>query len=155
MSKKNKGGRPKAVIDWEFVDKALQAHCSGAEISGKLGIHPTTLYNACEREKKMPFSEYATSKKDSGKALLKMSIFKNAMDGNTSAQIWVSKNLLGWTDKQHTKIDSPQAIGFTMLVPRDSDYKPGEDDDVQYLSPEEYEQATKDIPKPRTTKSDD
>ena len=138
---KKKAGRPKANIDWEFVDRALEAHCSGAEVAGRLGLHKTTLYNAVEREKGITFSQYAERKKDSGKSLLKMAIFKNAMDGNTSAQVWTSKNLLGWTDKAHQSIETTHAaVGFTYVVPRGAEAPDDDTGNVQHVTEEEYDQ---------------
>jgi hypothetical protein len=37
--------RPKANIDFDLVDKYLQAHCDGAAIASMIGVHKETLYD--------------------------------------------------------------------------------------------------------------
>lgn len=91
--------RPAADIDWKKVDKYLQAHCDGVGIAGLLGIHPNTLYLACEKEHKISFSEYSAQKKSEGKELLKAKQFETAMSGNVSMQIWLGKQYLSQRDK--------------------------------------------------------
>ena len=59
-------GRPKANIDWNKVDKYLQAQCDGVGIAGLLGIDCETLYNRCKEDNKVGFSEYSAQRE--GKA---------------------------------------------------------------------------------------
>ena len=92
--------RPKTDIDWNKVDKYLQAQCDGTGIASLLGIHPNTLYEACKTYHKISFSEYSQQKKGEGKELLKANMFKDAMNGNTTLQIWLSKQYLNMRDKQ-------------------------------------------------------
>lgn len=117
-----KRGRKKIVINWEPVDRYLEAGCTGVEIAAKLGIHADTLYNVCEREKKMAFSAYAAQKKASGDTLLKAKMFQMAMSGDKTMAIWLSKNRLGYSDKTEQKIDTTtQITGFEMVVPAEHD----------------------------------
>ena len=93
-------GRPKSVIDWAEVDNLLKAQCTGTEIAGHLGIHPNTLYQACEELYKCNFSEYSQQKKESGKAMLRAMQFQTAMEGDKSLLIWLGKQLLDQSDKK-------------------------------------------------------
>jgi len=95
--------RPKANIDWNKVDKYLQAQCGGTGIAGLLGIHPNTLYETCKEVYKCNFSEYSEQKKGEGKELLRAKQFQTAMDGNVTMQIWLGKNYLEQADKQEIK----------------------------------------------------
>ena len=99
-----KTGRSKADIDWNKVDKYLQAQCDGVGIAGLLGIHPNTLYRRCEEKYKMSFSEYSTQKKTEGKELLRARQFKTAMDGDRTMQIWLGKQYLNQTDRRNIAI---------------------------------------------------
>lgn len=54
----NKGGRPKADIDWEVVDKYAGV-APIRPIARRLGISPATLMAAVKREKKMTWEEYS------------------------------------------------------------------------------------------------
>jgi hypothetical protein len=101
--KANKQGRKKAVIPWGKVDTYLKAQCDGAAIAGLLGLHPDTLYNACKRDKKMVFSAYLQLKRAEGRELLRASMYTDALAGNTTMKIWLSKQYLDMTDRNdHT-----------------------------------------------------
>src|SRR5271157_806959 len=52
-------GRPEKPIDWDSVDKYLLAGRSGVAISKSIGIHYTTLYDRCVKEKGCSFTEYS------------------------------------------------------------------------------------------------
>ena len=91
--------RPKADIDWNKVDKYLQAQCNGTGIAGLLGIAPITLYRACEEKYKVNFEAYSAQKKGEGKELLRAKQFEMVMNGNVTMAIWLGKQYLGQRDK--------------------------------------------------------
>jgi len=103
-------GRPKAIIDWEKVDKMLQAGCTGTEVAAALGYHPDTLYNACKRVHKMDFSAYSQAKRAHGDQLLRTAQYSKAMSGDTTMQIWLGKQRLGQSDKKEIKQDIKASI---------------------------------------------
>ncbi len=107
-------GRPKAIIDWNKVDKYLQAQCDGVGIAGILGIAPLTLYRACEREKNVNFDTYSAQKKGEGVELLKAKQFQTAMEGNVVMQIWLGKQYAGQRDKQDIDQTINQPIQFVI-----------------------------------------
>lgn len=86
-------------IDWETVDKLLQAQCGGEGIASKLGIHYQTLQRACKEIKKMNFVEYSMLKRGEGVELLRAKQFQTAMNGNVTMQIWLGKQYLGQRDR--------------------------------------------------------
>lgn len=93
--------RPKAQIDWNKVGRLLEAGCDGTEVAAALGIHPDTLYNACEREHKMGFSAYLATKRASGDLILRVTQFDVAIkDRDRGMLIWLGKNRLGQSDKK-------------------------------------------------------
>lgn len=95
--------RPKANIDWNKVDKYLQAQCDGVGIAGLLGIHPNTLYRLCEEKYKISFSEYSAQKKSEGVELLKAKQYQVAMEGDKTMLVWLGKQYAGQKDKQETE----------------------------------------------------
>jgi len=46
-------------IDWNLVGEYLEAGCSGAEIAAMLGISAATLYDRCQTDNGLMFSEYS------------------------------------------------------------------------------------------------
>lgn len=92
-------GRPKSDIDFEAVDKYLQAQCSGSAIAGLLGVCPDTLYRAVEQRYKVTFSAYLQQKRGEGREILRMKLWEEAVSkGNTIMLIWLSKNYLGMSE---------------------------------------------------------
>lgn len=98
--------RPNKEIDWDMVDKLLEADCEGTEIAAHIGIHPETLYKRCQKEKGIGFSEYLKEKKAKGNSLLKKVQFDAAVvDKDRGMLIWLGKQRLGQKDKQELKAD--------------------------------------------------
>lgn len=89
----------KVVIDWDRVDYLLRAGCSGAGISGLLGIHENTLYGRCLKERKVGFMALSQQKKAEGNSLLEEKQFETAMSGDKTMLIWLGKQRLGQTEK--------------------------------------------------------
>jgi hypothetical protein len=102
--------RPKAVIDWNKVDKYLQAQCDGVGIAGLLGISPDTLYRACQEVHKMGFAEYSAIKKAEGVELLKAKQYQVAMEGDKTMLVWLGKQYAGQSDKSENRITGPIKI---------------------------------------------
>lgn len=49
------------------------------------------------------------------KVSLRRSMFESAMGGNPTSQIWLSKNVLGFTDKPDNRVDEEREIGADVL----------------------------------------
>jgi hypothetical protein len=82
-------------IDWSVVEEYARAGCTGAEIAGALGIHPSTLYDRCQEQFQITWTQYLTEKKAKGFAHLRKAMFSLAIeDLNATMLIWLSKNLL-------------------------------------------------------------
>lgn len=93
-------GRNKINIDWNKVDRMLEAGCDGTEVAATLGINEETLYRACERENKVGFVDYKATKRASGDRLLRVKQFEIAMTGDKAMLIWLGKQRLGQAEKQ-------------------------------------------------------
>jgi hypothetical protein len=91
-SVKDKGGRPLKQIDGELVKKLAAIHCTKNEIAAVVGCNPDTLYAR--------FSEVLRLGDEEGKMSLKRKMHEVAMKGNVSMLIWLSKQRLGYVDKQ-------------------------------------------------------
>ncbi len=61
--KKNKGGRPRVVVDYDKLDKMCAIHCTGEECAALLEIDYEALNRAVKRDKNMSFKEYYAQKR--------------------------------------------------------------------------------------------
>ena len=96
---KNKGGRPKFIIDYALVEKLAQIMCTQEEIANFLGCSRDTLL----RDPR--FCDIYKKGLDSGKMSLRRAQFKMAQT-NTTMAIWLGKQYLGQTDKNETQYDN-------------------------------------------------
>jgi hypothetical protein len=96
-------------INWDKVDKLLEAGCDGTQIAAYLGCHEDTLYIRCQDEKNMAFSAYKAQKRAKGDSRLLTAQYDAAInDKDKSMLIWLGKQRLGQTDKSKQEIDIPQ-----------------------------------------------
>ena len=106
--------RPKAKIDWEQAGKLIAAGCDGVQVAAYFGIHPNTLYLACEKYQKIGFSDYLQTKRAKGDAMLLARQYEVAYtDKNPTMLVWLGKQRLGQREKQDTDLTSN---GQTILV---------------------------------------
>ena len=97
--KKNKGGRPKKVIDLAQVESLAGIGCTHEEIAAVLKCTKDTLY------KQDGFSTAFKRGQDTGKQSLRHHQWQKAKEGNTTMLIWLGKQHLGQSDKQEVKAD--------------------------------------------------
>lgn len=100
-------GRPEAEIDWNSVDRLLEAGCFTTEIAARFGISVDTLYRRCATDHNVKYTEYSRQKKANGESLLRAAQFKNAMKGNTTMQVWLGKQRLKQRDNFPDEIKTP------------------------------------------------
>ena len=103
---KREVGRPPTEINWGEVAQFCLQGANGVQIAGYLGIHPDTLYRACQNEKGMNFADFAAQNKAKGDTLLLNRIFDGAMKGNDKYMLLLAKTRLGMSEKQQVEITS-------------------------------------------------
>ncbi len=101
--KKSNAGRKKFIIDWDKVDNSLRAGSNGVQVAAMLGVHPETLYDRCQEDKKTNFSEYLQQKRQEGNDVLFGLQYKLAKEGDRGMLIWLGKNRLDQSDKKEIK----------------------------------------------------
>lgn len=99
------GSPKKKFIDWDKVDRFLEAGCKGTEIAAYFGIHYDTLYDRCFHEKGIMFSEYTQKKRAKGDSMLKAKQFEIAMKGDKAMLVWLGKNRLNQSDKMNQQTE--------------------------------------------------
>lgn len=92
---KESRGRPKKIIDAETVEKLAALNCSSEEVADWFGVDKRTI----ERR----FMSQLKKGRSNGKISLKRKMFEMAIGGNCTMAIWLSKQMLGYTDKVENK----------------------------------------------------
>lgn len=97
--KKNKGGRPRFVIDYEKLDALCKIQCTEVECAAILGCEKETLSDVLKRDGHGGFPDYFKKMSAGGKMSLRRRQFKAAVeDGNVTMLIWLGKQYLGQKD---------------------------------------------------------
>ena len=98
--KKKQLGRPHKAIDEKILANLSQIGCTQEELGSILGVSARTLQRR--------FAEIIEVNKNKGKASLRKRMYEKAMKGNDKLLIWLSKNMLGMSDRIHnTNITEP------------------------------------------------
>jgi hypothetical protein len=91
-------GREPKPIDWDLVDKLLEAGCTGTEVAPYFNIHADTLYRRIQEEYGVTFTVYASEKQEKGNACLRHIQYLKAIGELTSGDnvqlVWLGKNRL-------------------------------------------------------------
>ena len=113
---KNKGGRPKHVVDYPTLDSLCEIMCTGEECASILNIDYDTLDKALKRDGNGGFTDYYKKMSSNGKASLRRVQYNKAIDGNTTMLVWLGKQHLGQLDNAPptTQNESPININFTI-----------------------------------------
>lgn len=88
-------GRPLIKIDWNLVDQLIEADCSGVEIAACFDIHYDTFYDRFKELYGIPFSEARPRKEPQGKAMIKLTQYKLAKQGNIQMLTLLGKERCG------------------------------------------------------------
>lgn len=91
-------GRPLTPIDWEQVDRMLEAGCNGVECAAYFGVTNETFYERCIRDRGVVFSQYMAEKRSRGDNLLRQKQYQVAMKGDKTLLVWLGKNRLKQRD---------------------------------------------------------
>ena len=94
-------GRPLKEIDWHQFDKLCEIQCTLREIAAWFECSEDTIERAVLREFKQSFAEHYDQKAVKGKISLRRKQFQVAMSGDRVLLIWLGKQLLNQTEKQH------------------------------------------------------
>jgi hypothetical protein len=83
-------GLNKRIVSPEHIYELAAIGCNDSEIARWFDIEPKTL--------KYNFSDILAKGREDVKMTLRRAMLKNAIGGNAVMQIWLSKNLLGYSD---------------------------------------------------------
>lgn len=103
-----------ATINQDTFESLCSIQCTELEICEILKISPDTLVRWCKNTYGENFAETYKKKSAEGKASLRRAMFKNAMNGNATMQIWLSRQHLGMKD--NIEVESKQLVKVEELL---------------------------------------
>lgn len=86
--------RPPKPINWELVEKRMEAGSNAKEIAGTLQINIDTFYDRFKLEYGKSFSEFSGRYYDCGNANLRLTQYVKALAGNTNMMILLGRERL-------------------------------------------------------------
>lgn len=91
--------RQKKEINWDIVERMLEAGCTATQIAGKFRINHDTFYRRFQEEYDVRFNDFAYSMQEAGEADLvlmqHMKALNNKAAGNIQMLTWLGKVRLG------------------------------------------------------------
>ena len=117
MTKKRGPKGPSVIIDWVEFEKLCGLHCTQTEIAEWFDCDPDTIQNHCKRHYNENFSDVFKKKSSKGKISLRRKMYELAMKGNVAMCIFLSKNILGFSDKNDSQIDNSKTITLKYSLP--------------------------------------
>lgn len=104
-SAKNKGGRPRKVINQKQFEELCHIQCTQEEICAVLDVSDEHINKWCKDTYGKGFLEVFRQKREGGKTSLRRKQWLLA-DTNASMAIFLGKNMLGQTDKREEESDA-------------------------------------------------
>jgi uncharacterized membrane protein YvbJ len=99
--------RPRKRINPEQVRSLAMINCSYAEIAAVIGCNESTLTRR--------FAQLIAEGREQGRSSLKRQMYKKAIDDeNVQMQIWLSKNMVGYSDKVEQKVKSEGTLAASV-----------------------------------------
>lgn len=92
-------GRPEKEINWDLVEKLMEAGCNAKEIAGKFRMDPDTFYIRFKKKHGVNFTGYSVNANCAGDADLRLSLHAKAINtrapGNQTLLQFLGRTRLG------------------------------------------------------------
>jgi hypothetical protein len=92
-------GRPKIIIDFEYLKKLAELQCTAQEICHFFGISEDTLSRRVKEQFDMTFAEYIKKHSATFKISLRRAQLDKALSGNPTMLIWLGKQYLNQSEQ--------------------------------------------------------
>lgn len=92
--------RPKKEINWELVEKRMEAGCSAREIAAAVRVDLDTFYNRFKEQFGKGFGDYSDDFYSAGDANIKYTQYMKALSGNNNMLMLLGRERLGQGKEQ-------------------------------------------------------
>lgn len=87
--------RPEKEINWELVEKRMEAGCNGIEIAATLRISDTIFYDRFKKKYGKSFQDYRGSFNSAGVSNIRFTQYMKALSGNNNMLLLLGRERLG------------------------------------------------------------
>lgn len=102
--------RPKKEINWEIVEKRMEAGCSGVEIAAVLRIQDDTFYRRFEEQYGKSFQDSKGSFHSAGDSNIKFTQYMKALSGNIPMLMYLGKIKCGQRETDSPITSAPNQL---------------------------------------------
>lgn len=95
--------RPKKEINWEIVEKRMEAGCSGVEIASTLRIDSDTFFRRFQEQYGKRFADSSADFYSAGDANIKFTQYMKALAGNNNMLMLLGKERLNQGKEEEIK----------------------------------------------------
>lgn len=128
---KNKGGRPRYIVDYEKLQPLCEIQCTGEECANILKTSYETLNLRLHEDYAAKlvedpdydeidfadgFQDYFKKHSSTGKASLRRMQFKAAQSGNNTMLIWLGKQHLDQRDNRDMRLGGEEGNPFQLMI---------------------------------------
>lgn len=99
--------RPKKEINWEIVEKRMEAGCTAKQISKYLRINIDTFYDRFKAEYKCSFSDFSDGIVECGNSDIIFTQHMKALQGNVQMLIYLGKVKCGQKEPENIHLEAP------------------------------------------------
>ena len=120
---KKRMGRPPVEVNWDKIDALLQCFGTLEECAAVTDCSVDTIENAVRKKFGITFSEYSRQKMGYGRASVKRALMQQALKGNMTAIIWLTKQKrygFDMSDEQHVVTHDSERY-FDLIKKMDDD----------------------------------
>lgn len=103
--RKNSHIRQPRPIDWEKARKLFRAGSNITQTAAFMQIDRQYFYERCQLDNNIHLSDFMRAARATGDSLLTTKMFEKAMSGDNTMLVWLSKNRMGYSDKQDITTD--------------------------------------------------
>lgn len=105
MAKKNKGGRPEIHIDLHQLKSFMRLSPNLKDTADFFDVSEDKIEDTIKKHFGLSFPEFRDKNAVHSRMGIKRKMIEKALSGDNTMLIWLSKNMLGMSDKVETKLD--------------------------------------------------
>jgi hypothetical protein len=108
--------RPLKLINWDIVEKKMEAGCTAKEIAASIPVEINTFYDRFKIEFGEGFADYADQFYEGGNANLKFTQYMKALSGNVPMLLLLGRERLGQGKEEIVKSPYEDVLSLNHII---------------------------------------